>query len=232
MRRRRRADEENKPQGRRRDTDPDENLSALAPHQKQLADDKRPSNMSDTLKEAVCGGHRRGADLACELRVGDVRHHRCPRLRQLAPHTVQQLVARVVPADLDVRLEAAPAKHAEAILAAYEVLQLMHDKGVLELMRGTLGGGDAVIQQAVAVATEAGSIRAARNTLLLLKTLGELDPELLSDFTRAVAPAFSQACRQQATPPGLFKLLSTFWNPTFDVGLQHSMICWRYLGKI
>ena len=113
--------------------------------------------------------------------------------------------------ELKVRLEAAPAKHAEAILAAYEVLQLMHDKGVLELMRGTLGGGDAVIQQAVAVATEAGAIRAARNTLLLLKTLGELDPELLSDFTRAIAPALRQANHQQATHR-LFKLLSTFWN--------------------
>ncbi len=37
--------------------------------------------------------------------------------------------------ELEVRLQAIPVRHAEAILAAYEVLQLMHDKGVLELMR-------------------------------------------------------------------------------------------------
>ena len=64
--------------------------------------------------------------------------------------------------ELNLRLEAAPAKHAEAIVAAYEVLQLMHDKGVLDLVRGTLGGSDAVIQQAAAVAGDAATICATR----------------------------------------------------------------------
>ena len=76
--------------------------------------------------------------------------------------------------ELEVRLQALPAKHGEAILAAYELLQLMHDKGVLELMRGTLGGGEVVIQQAVAVARDPASIRASRNVLLLIKALGEV----------------------------------------------------------
>src|SRR5262249_42028844 len=75
-RRRRGADEENEPQRRCRDADPDENLSALAPHQEQLADDERAGHVSDALEEAVGGGHRRGTDLARELRVRDVRHHR------------------------------------------------------------------------------------------------------------------------------------------------------------
>jgi len=61
--------------------------------------------------------------------------------------------------ELEVRLKAFPAAHAEAMLAAYEVLQLMHDKGVLELMRGTLGGGEVVVQQAVAVVKGEAAIR-------------------------------------------------------------------------
>ena len=121
--------------------------------------------------------------------------------------------------ELDVRLEAAPAKHAEAIVAAYEVLQLMHDKGVLELMRGTLGGGEVVVQQAVAVASDAGSIRAARNALLLIKALGEVEPELLRDLTSALPKALVQANREEAKPPGLFKLLRTFLNADFRRGL-------------
>lgn len=121
--------------------------------------------------------------------------------------------------ELDVRLEAAPAKHAEAILAAYEVLQLMHDKGVLELMRGTLGGGDVVIQQAVAVVKDAAAIRASRNAVLLIKALGEIEPALLSDFTNAVPKALVQANREEAKPPGLLKLLRTFLNPDFRRGL-------------
>ena len=121
--------------------------------------------------------------------------------------------------ELDVRLKAAPAKHAEAILAAYEVLQLMHDKGVLELMRGTLGGGELVVQQAVAVASDAASIRASRNALLLIRALGEIEPELLSDLTRALPKALVQANREEAKPPGLFKLLRTFFNADFRRGL-------------
>jgi uncharacterized protein YjgD (DUF1641 family) len=121
--------------------------------------------------------------------------------------------------ELDVRLEAAPAKHAEAILAAYEVLQLMHDKGVLELMRGTLGGGEAVIQQAVAVTTGPSAIRASRNAMLLIKALGEVEPTLLSDLTNAVPKALVQANREEAKPPGLFKLLRTFLDADFRRGL-------------
>jgi uncharacterized protein YjgD (DUF1641 family) len=120
---------------------------------------------------------------------------------------------------LDVRLEAAPAKHAEAILAAYEVLQLMHDKGVLELMRGTLGGGDVVVQQAVSVVKGPAAIRATRNALLLIKALGEIEPQLLSDLTSALPKALVQANREEAKPPGLFKLLRTFLNADFRRGL-------------
>ena len=121
--------------------------------------------------------------------------------------------------EFEVRLEAAPAQHAEAILAAYEVLQLMHDKGILELMRGTLGGGEMVVQQAVAVVHDAAAIRAARNVLLLIKALGEVEPALLSDFTNALPKALVQANREEAKPPGLFKLLRTFLNADFRRGL-------------
>lgn len=121
--------------------------------------------------------------------------------------------------ELEVRLEAAPAKHAEAILAAYEVLQLMHDKGVLELMRGTLGGGEVVVQQVATVAKDAAAIRASRNALLLIKALGDVEPALLSDFTKAMPKALVQANREEAKPPGVFKLLRTFLNADFRRGL-------------
>ena len=101
--------------------------------------------------------------------------------------------------ELEVQLEAAPSQHAEAIVAAYEVLQLMHDKGILELMRGTLGGGEVVIQQAVAVVNDAAAIRATRNVLLMIKALGEVEPP--------------------AKTPGLFKLLRTFMNADSRRGL-------------
>ena len=120
---------------------------------------------------------------------------------------------------LNSRLQQAPLEHAEAMLAAYEVLQGLHDRGVLELMRGTLGGSEKILEQVVAVASGPESIRATRNLLLLVTTLGEIEPALLSDLTRAIPRALVQANAEQRKPPGLFKLMSTFWNADFRRGL-------------
>jgi uncharacterized protein YjgD (DUF1641 family) len=133
--------------------------------------------------------------------------------------------------EFKVQLEAAPVKHAEAILAGYEVLQLMHDKGVFDLVRGTLGGGDTMIRETFTAANNPGVVRAVRNSLLLIKALGEVEPDLLSDLTRALAPALRQANREQAKPPGLFKLLSTFLNPNFRRGLAACNDLLEIFGK-
>jgi uncharacterized protein YjgD (DUF1641 family) len=121
--------------------------------------------------------------------------------------------------ELNLLLQEAPTKHAEAILAAYEVLQGMHDQGVLEVMRGTLGGGEKILEQAVAVASGPDAIRVSRNLLLLIKALGEIEPALLSDVTRAIPKALVQANAEESKPPGLIKLVSTFWNRDFRRGL-------------
>jgi uncharacterized protein YjgD (DUF1641 family) len=121
--------------------------------------------------------------------------------------------------ELDSRLERAPLEHAEALLAAYEVLQSMHDSGALEVLRGTLNGGEKILEQVVAVASGPEAIRATRNLLLLIKALGEIEPALLSDLTRAVPRALVEANAEESRPPGLFKLLSTFWKKDFRRGL-------------
>jgi len=122
--------------------------------------------------------------------------------------------------DLSLRLQQAPLDHAEAVLAGYEVLQGLHDHGVLELMRGILGGSEKVLDQVVAVASGPEAIRASRNLLLLVKTLGEIEPVLLGDLTRAIPKALVQANAEEARPPGLIKLVSTFWrNKDFRRGL-------------
>ena len=119
----------------------------------------------------------------------------------------------------NLRLQRAPQDHAEALLAAYEVLQALHDRGVLELLRGALGGSEKILEQVVAVASGPQAIRASRNLLLLINTLGEIEPALLSDLTRAMPKALVQANAEEARPPGLFKLMSTFWNADFRRGL-------------
>ena len=135
----------------------------------------------------------------------------------------QQIPLHIAPRDpqheLNVRLQQAPAKHAEAILAAYDLLQSMYDQGVLEVTRGTLGGGKKILEKAVVVGSGPEAIRATRNLILLVRALGEIEPALLSDLTRAIPKALAQANAEEAKPPGLFKLVSTFWNRDFRRGL-------------
>jgi uncharacterized protein YjgD (DUF1641 family) len=121
--------------------------------------------------------------------------------------------------EINSRLQQAPLEHAEAVLAAYEVLQGLHDSGVLELMQGMLGGSEKILEQVVAMGSGAQSIRATRNLLLLVAALGEIEPALLSDLTRAIPKALVQANAEEAKPPGLIKLMSTFWNKDFRRGL-------------
>jgi uncharacterized protein YjgD (DUF1641 family) len=121
--------------------------------------------------------------------------------------------------EFNIRLQQAPLDHAEALLTAYEVLQGLHDHGVLELMRGTLGGSEKILEQVVAVGSGAQAIRVSRNLLLLVTTLGEIEPGLLGDITRAIPKALVQANVDESKPPGLFKLMTTFWNKDFRRGL-------------
>jgi uncharacterized protein YjgD (DUF1641 family) len=58
-----------------------------------------------------------------------------------------------------------------------------------------------------------------RNLFLLVQTLAEIEPVLLGDLTRAIPKALVQANAEENRPPGLFKLLSTFWNRDFRRGL-------------
>ena len=120
---------------------------------------------------------------------------------------------------LQARLENAPAAHAEALLAAYEVLQGLHDRGVLDLMRGALGSGDQVLEIAVAAAQSPGSIRGIRNLLLVVNMLGTIDPDVLKAFTHGVPEAFRKMVLEPE-PPGLWSLMKDFlWNPDFRHGL-------------
>jgi uncharacterized protein YjgD (DUF1641 family) len=121
--------------------------------------------------------------------------------------------------DLRSRLDSAPVEHAEALLAGYEVLQGLYDSGVLELLRGLLGSGDRVLQDAVDVARTPGSLRLIRNIIVLLKTLSEFDPELLDGFSLALTEAMREAKKRGKEPPGFLAILNQFRSRDLRRGL-------------
>jgi uncharacterized protein YjgD (DUF1641 family) len=141
--------------------------------------------------------------------------------------------AKPAPTNLE-QLRDAPAEHAEAILSGYELLQLLHDRGVLNLLRGLVGGGDAVIGTIAAAVDTPESIRAIRNFLLLTKFFAGIPPDVLNSLADTVdagakrekahkAPGLStcsggSATRTAGTP---YRLPSTFlraWEKGYDTG--------------
>lgn len=127
----------------------------------------------------------------------------------------------VVPNDpreeLRKRLEAAPAAHAEALLEGYELLQELHDAGILRTLRGAVNAGDKLIETAVDAAKSEESIRAMRNALILGKMLGSMNPDMLQSIANAASETLSgqppMPATKRAEPPGLFSLLNRFRRP-------------------
>jgi uncharacterized protein YjgD (DUF1641 family) len=122
--------------------------------------------------------------------------------------------------ELRSRLAHVPAEHAEAVLASFEVLQGLHDRGVLELLRGVLGGSDKILEIVVEAAKTPEAIRGIRNLLVMAKILGSIDPELLEKFARAVPDALAGAAKaEQTEPPGLWGIWKIFRGRNLRRGL-------------
>jgi len=110
-------------------------------------------------------------------------------------------------AELQSRLENAPEEHAEAVLAAYEVLQELHNRGVLEIMRGGLAASDELLQKVVDNAKTPEAIRAIRNLFLLQGILGSIEPELFKAVSRAIPDGVAQVTAERDQSVSLFSLL-------------------------
>jgi uncharacterized protein YjgD (DUF1641 family) len=117
-----------------------------------------------------------------------------------------QLPKREPQEELRSRLEKAPDEHAEALLASLDVLQSLHDQGILELLRGVLGGGNKILEIVVDASKSPEAIRGIRNLVIMTKILGSMDPEVLKKFTEAIPDVLVGAAKAQETePPGFWE---------------------------
>ena len=81
--------------------------------------------------------------------------------------------------DLIRRVEQAPVEHAEAVLAAYDLLQRLHEKGMVDLLNGLLSAGDTVVERVVGMISSREMVTALRMALLLSGLLNSIDPDEL-----------------------------------------------------
>ena len=121
-----------------------------------------------------------------------------------------QMPARDPRAELQTRLQNAPLQHAEALLSGYELLQRLHDRGVLDLLRGALGSSDKVIEIVVDAAKTPEAIIATRNLLILSKVVFSLEPELLEGIANAVPNSLTQA--REGKPLNLWQMFKKMCN--------------------
>jgi uncharacterized protein YjgD (DUF1641 family) len=103
------------------------------------------------------------------------------------------------------KLENAPAEHADAVLSAYDLLQLLHDCGVLNLLRGLVGAGDELVGTAASALDTPESIRAIRNFLLLTQFFATIPPDILKSLVETVGAGARK--QRPARPPGMLALL-------------------------
>ncbi len=110
-------------------------------------------------------------------------------------------------AELRTRLEHAAEEHAEAVFAAYEVLQELHNRGVLEIMRGALAASDEILDKVVDNAKTPEAIRAIRNVLFFRRILGSIEPEWFEGIFQAIPEGIAQATAERDQPVSFFGLL-------------------------
>ena len=103
------------------------------------------------------------------------------------------------------RLDDALRNHTAAILSALQLLQLLHDRGVLDLLRGLVGAGDQLAGMATAAIDSPDSVRAIRNFILLTKFFASIPPDVLSSLVKTAMQGAEREKSQEA--PGLLQLL-------------------------
>src|SRR6266436_5524643 len=110
-------------------------------------------------------------------------------------------------AELQSRLEQASEEHAEAVLAAYEVLQELHNRGVLEIMRGALAASDEILEKVVDNVRTPEAIRTIRTLMVCSHILGSIEPESFKGIVQAIPEGIAQATAEREKPVRFFGLL-------------------------
>jgi uncharacterized protein YjgD (DUF1641 family) len=112
-------------------------------------------------------------------------------------------IRRDAESEVRARLAAAPLQHADAILAAYALLQTLQDHGVLDLIRGLTGAGGEAFTKLAEAANTPEAIAAMRNIVSTMRILGSIDPQIL----HGIAEALARTDGSEIAAPGLWTIV-------------------------
>lgn len=103
-------------------------------------------------------------------------------------------------------LRGAPGEHAESVLDVYAILQLLRDKGVIEIIKDALGSMEKLMEVVTETLEREEVARTARNVTILIKILGSIEPDTLEDIMKSLSKATQGTAPRK--PPSLLHLLS------------------------
>jgi len=123
----------------------------------------------------------------------------------------RQILFHPPPADarqaLRAKLDHAPEQHAQAILAVYELIQVLHDRGILDTATSALKASDEMLAKVVDSANTPAAMRGLRNLLFWQKILGNIEPQWFQGLFRAIPDALATATAERDKPVRLWRLL-------------------------
>jgi uncharacterized protein YjgD (DUF1641 family) len=118
------------------------------------------------------------------------------------------------------RVESAPREHAEALLAAWDLLQTSHDTGILDLAQGLIGGRDVIAEKVAEAASSPDGIHVTRNLIALGRIVAALDPEVLFKLSRSLD---RNPLTVQNKPPSLLSLFRQLRAEDSRRGLAYAL---------
>jgi uncharacterized protein YjgD (DUF1641 family) len=123
--------------------------------------------------------------------------------------------------DLIRRVEQAPVEHAEAVLAAYDLLQRLHEKGIIDLLNGLLSAGDTVVERVVDLISSRETVTALRMALMITNLLNSINPD---DLHTVISNAGKEA-------PSLFAIGKQATSKDARRGMAAAVSLLDLLGK-
>lgn len=132
--------------------------------------------------------------------------------------------------NLQKRLDAAPEEHAEALLVAWDLLQAMHDQGVLDTMHGMVSAKDTIFATIAKYGKQPEGVSLMRNGISLARVLMTMDPEILDCMARAIASA-GQEHKGEEKAPSLWQLMKRATGEDSRRGLSFMTLLLTSLGK-
>ncbi len=117
------------------------------------------------------------------------------------------------------KVEAAPREHAEALLLAWDTLQTAHDQGILDLIKGLMGGRDVIAGKLADALVLPESVNAVRNLIALGRIAAAIDPDTLQRLAKAMDQGM-MGPQPDGETPSLFRIMRQATSPAGKRGLS------------